>query len=172
MRGYAFTFAAYYVTRRGIQLVQQLHIGVILLAERVPMQNNKTQAIILFDGVCNLCNSLVRFIIERDREGAFLFASLQSESALKLVRKFDLSVTDFDSIMLIEGSTYSIKSEAALRIAKRLRGIWSIFYIFIVLPKSWRDRMYDFVAQNRYRWFGKSDQCPALTSDMGHRFLN
>jgi predicted DCC family thiol-disulfide oxidoreductase YuxK len=136
------------------------------------MQNNKTQAVILFDGVCNLCNSLVRFVIERDPGGAFLFASLQSEPALKLVRKFGLSLTDFDSIILIEGSTYSIKSEAALRIAKRLRGIWSLFYIFIVIPKSWRDKVYDFVAQNRYRWFGKSDQCPVLTSNIDRRFLN
>jgi predicted DCC family thiol-disulfide oxidoreductase YuxK len=138
----------------------------------IPMKNNKAENVILFDGVCNLCNGWVRFVLERDHKRNFLFASLQSDIAQSLARQFNFALTDFDSIILIENPTYSIKSEAALKILKGLGGVWSLFSIFTILPQSWRDSIYDFVAKNRYRWFGKLERCMVPTPDMRSRFLD
>jgi predicted DCC family thiol-disulfide oxidoreductase YuxK len=136
------------------------------------MKDKDIKRIILFDGECNLCDGFVKFVIERDRKKIFYFASLQSESARKLMEPFNKSPRDFDSIVLIKGSSYCIKSEAALKILRQLRGIWPFFYIFMILPRAWRDHVYDFVAENRYRWFGKSDHCMIPRADVRCRFLD
>jgi predicted DCC family thiol-disulfide oxidoreductase YuxK len=136
------------------------------------MRTNSRQPIILFDGVCGLCNEFVKFVIEHDRNRIFLFAPLRSQAADRLMNDFKLTFADFDSIILIEGSRYFIKSEAALEIYRRLGGIWRLLYLFIILPQSWRDRMYDFIAKNRYRCFGKLEQCIVPNSETRKRFLN
>jgi predicted DCC family thiol-disulfide oxidoreductase YuxK len=140
--------------------------------EKARMQSTKSKNIILFDGVCNLCNGFVNFVVKRDRKGVFVFASLQSETAKKLMEQFNLSPTDFDSIILIKESSYYIKSEAALKIAKELSCVWPFFYIFIILPQGWRDKIYDFIVKNRYRWFGQLEQCMIPSDDLRGRFLD
>ena len=130
-----------------------------------------SQPLVLFDGVCNLCNSIVSFTIKRDPEAKFLFASLQSTVGQALLKKYNLSVDDFDSFVLIEGHRAYSKSSAALRVVKRLKGFWPVLYVFIVVPRPTRDFVYDFVAKNRYRWFGRKDQCMIPTADVKRRFL-
>lgn len=128
-------------------------------------------ALVLFDGVCNLCNSSVNFIIDRDPAGYFKFAALQDEAVAPLLARFDLSSDYLDSIVLVEEGRCYRESTAALRIARRLRGGWPIFYAFIVVPRPVRDVVYGWIARNRYRWFGKRDACRLPTPELRERFL-
>jgi predicted DCC family thiol-disulfide oxidoreductase YuxK len=128
------------------------------------------ESIILFDGVCNLCNSGVQFIIKRDSKCHFKFASLQSETGQMLLRKYGIS-NKIDSIIVIENEKVYIKSSAALQISKYLDGCWKYLIIFKVLPSSFRNFLYDILAKNRYRWFGKKDTCMLPTLEMKKRFL-
>lgn len=131
-----------------------------------------THYIILFDGVCNLCNSAVQFIINRDEKDTFRFASLQSETGQKLLAIHQLQHKNIDSIVLIKNEKAYIKSTAALHIAKELSGIWKLAYYYIVIPKFIRDAVYDFIARNRYAWFGKKDQCMIPTAKLKSKFLD
>lgn len=133
--------------------------------------NNKENLILLFDGVCNLCNSAVQFVIKRDKKKKFLYTSLQSKTGQKLLLKYGLNLSDFDSFILIENEKYFTKSTAALKIAKGLGGIWSMLYIFIIIPKFSRNAIYDFIARNRYKWFGKRDECMLPSPEFKDRFL-
>ena len=114
--------------------------------------------IVLFDGECNVCDASVQFIIKRDTKAAFQFASLQSEVGQALIEKFAIPAT-VDSIILIEGEHYYMKSTAALNIARRLDGLWKLSYAAIVVPKPLRDRVYSYIAKNRYKWFGRKEVC-------------
>jgi predicted DCC family thiol-disulfide oxidoreductase YuxK len=127
--------------------------------------------IILFDGVCNLCESIVLFTIKRDQEGIFRYTSLQSEVGQILLRQFGLPTSDYHSFILVEGGRYYSKSTAVLRVVKKLKGLWPILYVFISVPKPIRDFIYDIVAKSRYRWFGKKDECLIPTPDIKSRFL-
>ena len=126
-------------------------------------------AIILFDGVCNFCNGSVNFIIEHDKKNFFKFSPLQSEAGQKYVEKFGLS--DIDSIILVENEKAYTHSTAALRIAKHIGGIWSLLYAFIIVPKPLRDFFYKWFAKNRYRFFGKMDECMIPTPEIRAKFL-
>ena len=129
--------------------------------------------IILFDGVCNLCNSSVQFVIKRDKNDIFRFASLQSEAGQKLANERGINTSEIDSIILIEPQiAYYTKSDAALIIAKSLSGGWSFLGIFMGLPKGLRDTIYDWVARNRYQWFGKKDSCMIPTEADKGKFLD
>jgi predicted DCC family thiol-disulfide oxidoreductase YuxK len=128
------------------------------------------ESIILFDGVCNLCNSGVQFIIKRDSKYRFKFASLQSETGQMLLNKYGIS-NKMDSIIVIENEEVYIKSSAALHISRYLDGYWKYLMIFKVLPPSFRDFFYDILAKNRYKWFGKKDSCMLPTLEMKKRFL-
>ena len=130
-------------------------------------------AIVLFDGVCNLCSGAVRFIVERDARGHFKFASLQSDAGKRLMLEHGLEVPEGDpsSIVLIEGGRVSQRSTAALRIARHLGFPWSLGAAFVVVPRFVRDAMYDVIARNRYRWFGKKDVCMVPTPELRARFL-
>jgi predicted DCC family thiol-disulfide oxidoreductase YuxK len=128
-------------------------------------------AIILFDGVCNFCNSSVQFIIKRDPTGYFKFASLQSETGQQLLEKYGVS-KEIDSLIVIEKQSVYIKSSAALQISRKLTGFWSFFSILRVFPPLFRDYLYDLVAKNRYNWFGKRDSCMLPTAEMKKRFLD
>ena len=126
--------------------------------------------VVLFDGVCNLCNSSVTFIIRRDPQGKFRFAPLQSAHGEKLLAGF----TDRpkgDSVVLILGDRYFVKTSAALRIAIRLNGLWPLMGIFLILPSFLRDPVYDLIARYRYQWFGKRDSCMIPTPELRERFL-
>ena len=121
------------------------------------MINNEN--ILLFDGFCNLCSRLVNFIIKRDKKAKFLFISLQSASGQSLLKKFGLPTDDFDSVVYIKGNKYFIKSSAILHILKELKGIWKLFFIFIIIPNFIRDFIYNIIAKTRYKIFGRQDSC-------------
>ena len=127
--------------------------------------------VILFDGVCNLCNRSVQFIINRDPTGIFRCAPLQSETGKNLLSKFDLPNDKFDSITLVENNEYYLRSTAALKILQRLGALWKIVYVFMLVPRPVRDYIYDIVARNRYKWYGKRAECMIPSSDIESRFL-
>lgn len=132
----------------------------------------KEKKIILFDGVCNLCNNSVQFIIKRDKKDIFRFAPLQSEIGKKLVAERRIDTARIDSIILIEPQiAYYTKSEAALRISKSLSGFWPVMSVFLGLPSRLRDWIYDWVAKNRYKWFGRREECMIPTPEMKNKFL-
>ena len=126
---------------------------------------------ILFDGVCNLCNGFVVFIIKRDPEAKFKFASLQSEEGEKVQEEFNLEPHNIRTMVLVDNDNFYVKSDAALRILKELSGLWPLLYYFIYVPRPIRDFVYDIVAKNRYRWFGRLDECMVPTPELKKRFL-
>jgi predicted DCC family thiol-disulfide oxidoreductase YuxK len=127
--------------------------------------------VLLFDGVCNLCNGLVRFIIKRDKAGKFKFASLQSEIGQSWLKRFGLVNVEYESFVMIRGDTYFTKSTAALKMLKELDGIWKTFYMFIIIPRPVLDFLYDLIAKSRYKIFGKRDECMIPTPEIKERFL-
>lgn len=129
-------------------------------------------SVILFDGVCNFCNSSVNFIIERDYKNRFKFAALQSQTGKEMMRKFTLDSENLKTILLIENGNYYTKTTATLRIAKHLKGFWKIFYVFIIVPPFLRNIVYDIIAKYRYRWFGKRDVCRMPGPDEKEKFLS
>jgi predicted DCC family thiol-disulfide oxidoreductase YuxK len=126
--------------------------------------------VVLFDGECNFCDSSVQFIIKRDEKEVFQFASLQSEAGEQLLEKFKVPA-DVDSMILIENSKVYYKSAAALRICRSLHGAWKLVYLLIVVPRPIGDLLYDFIARNRYKWFGKKDSCMLPPPHIRKRFL-
>lgn len=135
------------------------------------MSNITTHKIILFDGVCNLCNGAVTFVIKRDPKDHFRFAALQSDIGQALVAEHNIDTTKVDSIILIENNRVYSKSTAALRIAKYMRGAYPLLYGFIIIPNFIRNWVYDFVARNRYKWYGKKDACMIPTPELKAKFL-
>ncbi|WP_227871866.1 thiol-disulfide oxidoreductase DCC family protein [Paenibacillus bovis] len=127
--------------------------------------------IVLVDGVCHFCQGATKFIIKRDPKGIFHFASIQSEVGQKLMQKGGLRTDTMDTFVLIEKGQFYTRSTAALRIARRLRYAWPLLYAFIVVPKVLRNSVYNLIARNRYRWFGKSDQCMLPTPEIRERFI-
>lgn len=127
--------------------------------------------IVLFDGVCNLCDNSVKFIIKRDKNASFKMASLQSDIGQKIQTHFGQDTSQVNSVMLIEHGKLYTKSTAALKIARHLDGLWKLFIIFLVIPSSIRDVVYDFIARNRYKWFGKHDACMIPDKSIKSRFL-
>jgi predicted DCC family thiol-disulfide oxidoreductase YuxK len=117
------------------------------------------KALVLFDGVCNMCNGFVHFIIPRDRKDSFRFGSLQSGKVVELLLTYGHTSTELSTVVLIEHGQIFTSSTAVLRIARRMGGPWALFYVFVVLPKFFRDSIYNLVGRNRYRWFGKKDAC-------------
>lgn len=132
----------------------------------------KDKKIILFDGVCNLCDSVVQFIIKRDKNDVFRFVALQSELGREIIKYIGIDTAKTDSIIFYEpGHAYYYKAEAALRIAKEIGGVYSFLSLFSILPKSLSNRVYDYVARNRYKWYGKKDECMIPTPEMKEKFL-
>jgi predicted DCC family thiol-disulfide oxidoreductase YuxK len=127
--------------------------------------------LILFDGVCNLCNTSVLFIIKRDSKSVFRFASLQSELGKTMLREFNLPVTELNSVLLIHNGKLYQKSNAALEITRHLRGLWPMFYGFMIIPAFIRNGFYNWIANNRYTWFGKKDACMIPTPELKSRFI-
>ncbi|MEQ9423093.1 MAG: DCC1-like thiol-disulfide oxidoreductase family protein [Cyclobacteriaceae bacterium] len=127
--------------------------------------------LILFDGVCNLCNGAVNFIIDRDPNARFKFASLQSDIGQAVLNELGHSTTEFDTMMLVKNGAVSSRSTAALKIAKGLNGLWPIFYALIIIPPFIRNFFYNLVSKYRYKIFGKSDQCLLPTPELKSRFI-
>ncbi|MAQ40837.1 thiol-disulfide oxidoreductase DCC family protein [Mesonia oceanica] len=132
----------------------------------------ENKKIILFDGVCNLCNNAVNIIIDHDKNDVFRYASLQSQLGQQLTLERGIDTSKIDSIILIDpGNAYYIKSTAALQIAKHLSGGYRLLSNFLFLPESFRNLVYDFIAKNRYKWFGKKDNCRIPTPELKNKFL-
>jgi predicted DCC family thiol-disulfide oxidoreductase YuxK len=127
--------------------------------------------LILFDGVCNLCAWAVQFIIKRDPDAVFRFASLQSEMGRHLLAKHGIDPAQTDSFVLIEDDVAYTESTAALRVARHLKGAWPLCYSGILLPRLLRDPVYRFIARHRYRWFGKEESCMIPTPELRARFV-
>lgn len=133
---------------------------------------NKTfQPVILYDGVCGLCDRFVQFVITRDPSAKIRLAALQSESAKVLLQKFQLPATVLSTVVLIEEEKSYVKSAAVLRSLSYLGGAWKFFTILRIIPPPISDFVYDFVARNRYRWFGKFDACIIPSPEIRSRFL-
>lgn len=129
--------------------------------------------IVLIDGVCNLCQALVTFIIPRDPDAHIRFAPLQSGKAQKLLQEGNLTLPDgrLSTVVVLENGVYYTESAAVLRIARKLRAPWPAAYLFIAVPPLLRNAVYRLVARNRYRWFGRKEQCLVPTPDIRKRFL-
>jgi predicted DCC family thiol-disulfide oxidoreductase YuxK len=132
---------------------------------------SSSPSIILFDGVCNLCNGFVQFVIRRDERKCFIFGALQSEKAKEILSHFNLPKENFKTIILIEDDKVFTQSTAVLKIAKQLNG-WKLFYAFIIIPKFIRDFVYSIVSKYRYKIFGKRDACMIPTPELKGRFLD
>jgi len=133
----------------------------------------KGKKIVLFDGVCNLCNNTIQRIIKRDKKDLFRFAALQSETGEKLTTDRNIDTSKVDSIILIEpGVAYYVKSEAALKIGRHLKGYRTMSRVLNLFPSGLRNIVYDFVARNRYKWYGKKDQCMVPTPELRAKFLD
>ncbi|WP_430408506.1 thiol-disulfide oxidoreductase DCC family protein [Kordia sp.] len=132
----------------------------------------KDKKIVLFDGVCNLCNGFVNKIIARDKNDTFRFASLQSGIGIAIQKHLQLDTTKLDSVILYEPSVaYYHKSTAALKIMKEFGGAWSLMQVFMILPKFLRDGVYNIIAKYRYKWFGQKDSCMIPTPELKAKFL-
>lgn len=134
------------------------------------MKSNISHPIVFFDGVCNLCNSTVQFIIRRDREQRFRFASLQSETGQEMLQRNNLPQGQFNSFILYENGQAYFRSTAALKMLSQLKG-WKWTRLFMIVPRFLRDGVYNLVARNRYNWFGRKDACMIPTPDLKSRFL-
>ncbi|HMK04755.1 MAG TPA: thiol-disulfide oxidoreductase DCC family protein [Ferruginibacter sp.] len=131
----------------------------------------KGQPVILFDGVCNFCNSAVNFTLKRNKKADILFAALQSEVGHKLLQQYNLPADDMESFVFIDNGKAYKQSTAALKVCKRLRGLWPLTYGLIIVPRFIRDSIYNWIAGNRYKWFGKRQECMIPTPDVKERFL-
>ena len=129
------------------------------------------KTIILFDGVCNLCNGAINFVIDKDKNNNFHFASLQSEFGQALLAHFGRDTTDFDSMIVYENGKIKTKSSAALRIAAGLSGGWKFFSIFKIVPAFLRNAVYNLIARNRYKWFGQKNECRIPTPELKAKFI-
>lgn len=134
--------------------------------------NQENHPVILFDGVCNLCSSSVQYVIKHDPKHIFRFASLQSAFAQKILAHHNLPLNNYNSFILFCNNKIYTRSTAALIIAKQLRGFIKLLYIFIILPKFIRDAVYNIIATNRYKWFGKKNECWLPTAELKNLFLD
>ena len=130
-----------------------------------------SKKIILFDGVCNLCNSTINFIIDQDKNDLFRFAALQSEQGKNFQEKFGLDSSELNSVILIDGEKIYFKSDAVLKISEELGFPFRILNMFSFLPKFFKNSVYDLVAKNRYAIFGKKDVCRIPTPELKNKFL-
>ena len=127
--------------------------------------------LILFDGVCNLCNSSINFVIDRDKDQRFRFASLQSDLGQAIIARYRGKL-DLDSVVLYQNGQILEKSDAALAIARELSGFWPMLGVFRIIPRPLRDVVYDWIAKNRYKWFGKKESCRIPTPELKSLFLD
>ena len=135
------------------------------------MKKTIQKPLLLFDGVCNLCNSSVQSVIKYDTKKQFLFASLQSDAAKEILLQFGETNLKLDSVILIYNNKIYSKSSAILKITQLLGGFYSLNIIFYSIPKFIRDKMYDYVAKNRYKWYGKRESCMLPNEELKNRFL-
>jgi predicted DCC family thiol-disulfide oxidoreductase YuxK len=134
-----------------------------------PLFQNKT--ILLFDGYCNLCQSSVQFILKHEKNSEIYFTSLQSNSGIEILNYFKIDSNKINSLVLIEKNKMYIKSTAALRLTKYLKGLYPIAFAFMIIPAVIRNFVYDYIAQKRYKWYGKMGHCPIPNGELAKRYL-
>lgn len=127
--------------------------------------------VVLFDGVCNLCNSSVNWIIDHDKRNEFRFASLQSDYGQQVINKFNLQGDYLNTVILVDGDRLYTRSAAVLKIAGIIGGVWGLLTVFLIVPAFIRDIVYNFIARNRYKWFGKKESCRIPTPELKSKFL-
>lgn len=127
--------------------------------------------IILFDGVCNLCNSTVKFVLKRNSKANIRFAAMQSESGKELLQQYQLPENEMESFVFIDNNKAYKRSTAALMVCRYLRGLWPLCYIFMIVPSFIRNGVYNWVARNRYKWFGVRKECMVPTPEIRSRFI-
>ena len=127
--------------------------------------------ILLFDGVCNLCKGTVQFVLKNDKKGASMFTSLQSDVGQKILKENHFNTTEFSSIMYYRNGKLLLKSTAVLNLVRDMGGFWSFLFPLIYIPEIIRDLIYDWVAKNRYRWFGKTESCMIPLPEYKERFI-
>jgi predicted DCC family thiol-disulfide oxidoreductase YuxK len=130
------------------------------------------EKIILFDGVCNFCNSSVNFVLKRDKNSVFKFAPIQSDFAQNLLSDAEVTFNHLDSFILVDNGKLYTKTTGALRVCKSLSGLWPLLYGFIIVPAFLRDPLYNLLAKYRYQWFGKADNCMIPTAEVKAKFIN
>jgi len=141
------------------------------MADSNPRKDNApAPPVVLFDGVCKLCNRSVNFILRIDRTGRLKMASLQSDYGRRVLEDHGLKSGPLDSMMLLEGTRLTTKSTAVIRISKYLGGLWPLGMGALIIPRFIRDVLYDIIAKNRYRWFGQYDTCPLPDPEFEDRF--
>jgi predicted DCC family thiol-disulfide oxidoreductase YuxK len=133
----------------------------------------KNKKLILFDGICNLCNDSVLRVIKNDRKNTFIFTALQSETGQKIINHLKIDISKIDSIILYESDVlYDIKSTAALKIMNDFGGFWKATQLFLIFPEKFRNLIYDYIAKNRYKWFGKKENCMIPSPELKVKFLD
>jgi predicted DCC family thiol-disulfide oxidoreductase YuxK len=133
----------------------------------------KNKKVVIFDGVCNLCNSAVLKVIKHDKKNIFVFTALQSEKGQEILDYLKIDISKIDSIILYEpGICYDIKSTAALKVMNDFGGLWSLAKALLIFPERFRNFVYDYIAKNRYKWFGKKESCMLPTPELKNKFLN
>jgi len=135
------------------------------------MNTAPSNYIVLFDGVCNLCNNTVQFVIKRDKKKQFLFGSLQGATGQAYLNKINEPVNQLNSFILVEGNQFYTRSTGVLRLLKHLGGGWQLWYAFMIVPRFMRDGVYSFIGRHRYKWFGKTAECRVPTPEERERFL-
>jgi predicted DCC family thiol-disulfide oxidoreductase YuxK len=141
------------------------------MKKRLAYPANRT-ILVLIDGDCKLCHGITRFVIERDPERKFSFATIQSDHGRKILQEGGLCESDLDTFVMVDHGRYYTKSTAALRLCGELGGLWPMAYPLLAVPAFVRNMVYDFIAANRYRWFGKADRCLLPTEDIRRRFAD
>jgi predicted DCC family thiol-disulfide oxidoreductase YuxK len=137
----------------------------------MPSSNTTNHSVILFDGVCNLCNKAVQFVIKRDKKDLFRFTSLQSETGQAYLKQFNLPTSELSSFVLIENDKAYTQSTGALIVAEKLTGVWPLLYCFIIIPPFIRNTIYNYIATHRYQWFGKQNECWLPSPTLKNKFL-
>lgn len=130
-----------------------------------------TAPVLLFDGVCNLCNASVQWVLLHDPKGIFRFAALQSDTGQALLRKWNRPTEDFDSVVMVDGDRLLLHSDVPLEIVRRIGGWWALLYAFKIVPRPVRNAVYRWIARNRYRWFGKRESCMLPRPEWKGRFV-
>jgi predicted DCC family thiol-disulfide oxidoreductase YuxK len=131
----------------------------------------KNKTILLFDGYCNLCHSSVQFVLKHEKKQELYFTSLQSPIGVEILTYYKINSTKIDSLVLIEKNKAYTKSSAALKLSKHLKGLYSLGFIFMIIPTFIRNWVYDFIAKNRYKWYGKKNSCLIPDEKLAKRFL-
>jgi len=148
-----------------------LSIVIIVMNNKLQQILDQQKSIILFDGVCNLCNGLVQFVLPRDRNKQFHFAALQSKTGTTLQKQFGFDPNDLNTFIIIQKDKVLTRSSAALFLLQNLGGLWSLMRVFWIIPRPLRDAVYNFISKNRYRWFGKQESCMLPQPQWMERFV-